>query len=134
MVDYSENGVFTPYVWQTSDQVHCDLLEWEGVFWGGDMVQGDSRSVRKVLVLLTCCTSCDIVGDPGFHPFPDQSVLGLSESFISSRVSCSGVVVNQHHQVPFLCFGGCGYGYLPNKLRGRKDDRVLVVPLALVNV
>src|SRR5258707_12385375 len=100
MIDYSENGVFTAYVWQTSDQVHCDLVEWEGVFWGGDMVQGDSRSVRKVLVLLTCCTSCDIVGDPGFHPFPDQVILGLSTGFISSGVSCGRMVRSQGVQVP----------------------------------
>ncbi len=88
----------------------------------------------KIFVLLAYRTTGDVVSDPGLHSFPDQSVLGLAEGLVSSRVSCSGVVVNQHHQVPFLCFGGCGYGYLPNKLRGRKDDRVLVVPLALVNV
>src|SRR5216684_3952331 len=134
MIDYSENGVFTPYVWQASDQVHCNLLEWEGVFWGSDTVQGDSRSVCKVLVLLTCCAFCDVVGDPGFHPFPDQVILGLSKGFVSSRVSCGGMVMNQGHQVPFLHFGGCGHRYLANEFCWREDSGILVVFLALIDV
>ena len=134
MIDYSENGVFAPYVWQASDQVHCDLLKWEGIFWGRDMVQRDSRSVRKVLVLLACCASCDVVGNPGFHSLPDQVILGLSEGLVSSRVSCSRVVVNQGHQIPLLHLGGCGHGYLTNQFRWREDSHVLVVFLALIDI
>ena len=38
VVNDSENGVFSSYLWQTGDQIHCNLLEWKGVFWGGDVV------------------------------------------------------------------------------------------------
>src|SRR5258707_9128423 len=94
VVDDSENGVFSSYLWQTGDQIHCNLLEWKGVFWGCDTVKGDSRPMRKVFVLLTRCTSGDVAGDPGLHSFPDQVILGLSEGFVPSRVSCCGVVVD----------------------------------------
>ncbi len=94
MVNNSEDGVFSSYLWQTGDQIHSNLLEWKGVFWGGDAIEGDSRPVHKVLVLLTRRTSGDVIGNPGFHPFPDQVVLGLSESLVPSRVSCCGVIVD----------------------------------------
>src|SRR5258708_20580754 len=97
MVDNSEDSIFSPYFGQNSNQIHGNLLEWKGVFWGGDTVQGNSRPMCKVLVLLTGCAPGDIVGDPGLHPLPDQMVLGLSEGLISSRVSCGGVIVNQSH-------------------------------------
>src|SRR5258708_22241175 len=90
--------------------------------------------MRKVFVLLARCTSGDVIGDPGFHSFPDQMVLGLPEGLIPSRVSCGGVVVDQGHQVSFLHFRGYGYGYLANKLCGGEDSCVLVIPLALVNI
>src|SRR5216684_1010042 len=105
VVDNSENGVFSSYLWQAGDQIHSDLLEWKGVFRGGDMVEGDSRSMRKVFVLLTRRTSGDIVGNPGLHPFSDQVVLGLSESLVPSRVSCCRVVVDQGHKISLLRFG-----------------------------
>ena len=88
----------------------------------------------QVFVLLARCTTGDIVGDPGLHSFPDQSVLGLSDGLVPSRVSCSRVIVDQSHQVLFLRFGGCGYRYLSDELCWRENGRVLVVPLALVDV
>src|SRR5258707_11971635 len=97
MVDDGEDSIFSPYVRQTSDQIHSNLLERKGVFWGGDTVQGDSRPMCKVFVLLTCCAPGDIVSDPGLHPFPDQVILGLSEGLIPSRMSCHGMIVNQGH-------------------------------------
>src|SRR5713226_1752343 len=57
MVNNGENGVFSSYLWQPSNQVHGNLLEWKGVFWGSDTVEGDSRPVREVFVLLACCAS-----------------------------------------------------------------------------
>src|SRR5258708_36314715 len=105
MIDDGEDSIFSSYVWKSCDEIHSDLLKGEGVFWGGDTIERDSRPVSKVLVLLPCCTSSNVIGDPGLHPFPSEVVLGLSEGLIPSRVSCCGVVVHQHHQVPFphLC-------------------------------
>src|SRR5258708_3570889 len=134
VVDNSENGVFSSYLGQASDQIHGDLLEWKGVFWGSDTIEGDSRSVRKVFVLLTRRAPGDVVGNPGFHPFPDQVVLGLSESLVPSRVSCRGVVMDQGHKVSFLCLRGCRYRYFSNELRWREDNHVPIVFLALFDV
>src|SRR5260370_28773871 len=134
MINDSENGIFPSYLWQTGDQIHGDLLERERVFWGSDSVKGDSRSMCQVFVLLARCTTGDIVGDPGLHSLPDQLVLGLSDGLIPSRVSCSGVIVDQSHQVPFLRFGGRRYGYLSNELCWRENSHFLVFPLASVNI
>src|SRR5258707_5064391 len=134
VVDDSENGVFSSYLWQTSDQIHGDLLEWKGVLWGSDAIEGDSRSVRKVFVLLTRHASGDIISDPGLHPFPDQMVLGLLKGLVPSRVSCRGVVMGQGHKVSFLRFRGCRYGYLSNELCRREDNHVPIVFLALFDI
>jgi len=94
MINDSENSIFPSYLGKTRDQVHGNLLEWKGVLRGGDVIQGDSGLMRKVFVLLARCTPCDIIGDPGFHSFPDQTILGLSKGLIPSRMSCGGVVVD----------------------------------------
>src|SRR5260370_2316902 len=70
VINDSENGIFSLYVWKSCDEIHCDLLKGKGIFWGSDMVKRDSRLMSKVLILLACCTSIDIISDPGFHPFP----------------------------------------------------------------
>jgi len=70
MIDDSEDGVFSLYVWEPCDKVHGNLLEGEGVFWGSDMIEGDSGSMSKILVLLAYCTSSNVISNPGFHPFP----------------------------------------------------------------
>src|SRR5258707_7501363 len=90
--------------------------------------------MRKVFVLLARCTSGNVISDPGLHSFPDQMVLGLSESLVPSRMSCGGVIMDQGHQIPFLHFGGHRYGYLANTFCWREDSCVSIVPLALVNV
>ena len=105
MIDDGEDGILSSYVWKSCDEIHSDLLKGEGVFWGSDTIERDSRLVSKVLVLLACCTSSNVIGDPCLHSCPPEVVLGLSESLIPPRVSCCGVVMHQCHQIsfPHLC-------------------------------
>src|SRR5258708_7288365 len=70
MINDNEDGIFSPYMWESRNEIHCNLLEGKGVFQGSDMVERDSRLMSKVLILLAYCTSSNIIGDPGLHPFP----------------------------------------------------------------
>ncbi len=70
VVNNGEDSIFSSYVWESCDKVHSDLLKGEGVVWTHDTVEGNSRPMGEILVLLAGCASCDIVSDPGFHPFP----------------------------------------------------------------
>jgi len=70
VINDGEDGIFSSYVWKSYDKIHSDLLEGEGIFWGSDMIEGDSRPMSKILVLLAYCTSSNIIGNPGLHPFP----------------------------------------------------------------
>ena|SRR5260221_12676626 len=70
MINDSEDGILSPYMWESCDEIHCDLLEGKGVFWGSDIVKGDSRPMSKVLILLAYCTTSNVIGDPGLHSFP----------------------------------------------------------------
>ncbi len=70
MVDNGEDRVLLSYVWESCDKVHSDLLKGEGVVWTCDTIEGNSGPVGEILVLLAGCASCNIISDPGFHPFP----------------------------------------------------------------
>ena len=87
--------------------------------------------------LLACCTSFDVFGDPFFHSRPIVSLLGGSQGFVSSWVSCRGVVVVQEHEGAFQrfvvgwnrkcvsCFSCIASGW-------RDEGDVLVIVLAFV--
>ncbi len=94
MVNDGEDGILSSYIWKSCDEIHGNLLKGEGVFWGSDAIERNSRPMSKILVLLACCTSSNIIGDPGLHSSPFEMVLGLSEGLISSRVPCHGVVMH----------------------------------------
>ena len=70
MVNNGEDGILSLYIWKSCDEIHGDLLEGKGIFWGSDTIEGDSRLMSKVLILLAYCTSSNIISDPGLHPFP----------------------------------------------------------------
>ena len=70
MVDNGEDSIFSPYVWESCDKVHSDLSKGESIVWTCDAVEGNSRPMGEILVLLACHASCNIISDPGFHPFP----------------------------------------------------------------
>ena len=57
------------------------------------------------LILLAGGTALDIVCNPEIHSGPAEVVLGLSDCFITSRMSGSGVVMDFLHALPFLILG-----------------------------
>ncbi len=70
VIDNGEDGILPSYIWESCDKIHGDLLKGESVFWGGDAIEGDSRLMSEILVLLTYRTSSDVISNPDFHPFP----------------------------------------------------------------
>ena len=70
MIDNGEDGILSSYIWKSCDEIHSDLLEGEGIFWGSDTIERDSRPMSKVLILLAYRTSSNVISDPGLHPFP----------------------------------------------------------------
>ena len=70
MVDNGKYGIFTFARREPCDQVHCDLLEGESVFFHRDPVEGNLLFVGKDFILLAGGTSLDVVCDPAIHSFP----------------------------------------------------------------
>jgi len=87
------------------------LLKRESALLGGDVIKWYFLFVGQNLVLLTGCAAFYIVCDPLSHPSPGQDFYGFSNRFVSSRVSCGGVIVDEGHEVSFRgvwdsCSGG----------------------------
>ena len=70
MIDDGKYGVLAFTGQQARDQVHCDLLEGEGVFFCGDPIEGNFPFVGEDFILLTGGTSLDVVCNPAVHPIP----------------------------------------------------------------
>src|SRR5712671_3355926 len=87
---------------QASYQVHSHLLEGESVFFRRDSVGWCVLPMRDDLVLLTGGTAFDILRYPLVHSWPGLVLFGFADGFVSSRMSCCGVVVYQFHEVLFL--------------------------------
>ena len=97
MVNDGEDGVL-PFVHrEPRNEVHCYLLEGEGLFVSCYAEQGNLFPVSYDFVLLADCTSFDVVGDPLVHPWPSWSLSCSSYRFVSSWVSRSGVVMSENH-------------------------------------
>jgi hypothetical protein len=73
-----------------------------GAFWGADLIEGGLGAVDKDLILLTGCTSLHVLGDLIVHPWPGKALLSLLNHFVSPRVACSRMVMNQGHEVSLL--------------------------------
>ncbi len=73
----------------------------------GDSVEGYLPSMRDDLVLLAVSTSFYVIGYPLTHPRPIVCLACLPDGFVSPGVSGCGVVVYEHHQLSFGCFGRC---------------------------
>src|SRR6266403_6375818 len=115
------------------DEVHCDLLEGEGAFFGCNAVDGYFLFVSHDFILLAGRAAFDVVCDPLPHPFPRENLRSLSDCFVSSGVSRSRVIVNEVHQSSFrgvwyLCSGSVYEEFW------FKQGLVLVVVVSLVRV
>ena len=77
------------------------MLERECIFRCGNAVDGSPLSVREDFVLLASCASRDVVGYPGSHQGPPESLCHLTDGFISARVSGGWEVVEGIHDLSF---------------------------------
>jgi hypothetical protein len=57
------------------------------------------------LVLLTCCASFYIVRNPLVHPTPLLELLSFFYRFVSSWMSCGGMIMSQQHERLLLISG-----------------------------
>jgi hypothetical protein len=86
------------------------------------------------LVLLAGRTALNILGDPMVHPWLKEAVSGLSDRFILAWVPHCGVVMDQGHQVTFLCFRGLPNCYGLYKFLWWQHSYISVVFFPLVGV
>ena len=135
MVYDGEDCIFSLMFQQTSDQIHGDLLEQEGVLFGCYLVQERAFFIGEDLVLLTRSVSFDVVCDPVVHPNPFCMCFGFTDSFVSAGVFCRRVVVDKGHDEPFLRVGSWGFLQLGNsdEFFGRNNCDALVVIFSLVD-
>ena len=101
MVHDSQYSIVSVLLRESCDEVHGDLLKGEGAFFGSDPVEWRSLLMGEYLVLLAGCAAFYIVCDPLSHPGPGQDLCGFSNCFVSSRVSCGGVIMDEGHEISF---------------------------------
>jgi hypothetical protein len=104
-----------------------------GIFQGADSVEGGLGMVDEDFILLTSRTSLHILGNPMVHSRPGKMSLSLSNRFVLPRVACSGVVMDQGHEISLL-----GFRYSANNDRSRELFRweynhVSIVFFALIS-
>src|SRR5712672_2632151 len=82
---------------KANDEIHGDLLERKGGWVSGDFVHRGASAVSDDLVLLTRCTSLNIVRNPRSHVWPPIIPLGLSYGLVASWVSGYESFVHYSH-------------------------------------
>jgi len=70
VIDDGKYGVLPFTGWKPCDQVYCNLLEGESVFFHGDPIEGNFPLMGKDFILLAGGTSLDVVCNPTIHSFP----------------------------------------------------------------
>ncbi len=70
MVYYGQDGIVSMMLQKPCDKVHRDLLKGECSFLRRDPIEGCFCVMSKDLVLLTDCTSLDVICYPLAHPCP----------------------------------------------------------------
>src|SRR6266478_3224116 len=86
---------------ESRDKIHCDLLEGKSAFLCGDAIKWYSFLMGQNLVLLADCASLYVICYPLAHPCPWQDFSHFVNCFVSSGVSCRGMVVDEGHKVSF---------------------------------
>jgi hypothetical protein len=86
------------------------------------------------LVLLAGRAALNVLGDPMVYPWPREVVFGLSDCLISAWVPHCRVVMDQGHQVTFLCLEGLPNCYGSYEFLWWQHSYILVVFFPLVSV
>src|SRR6266436_10405192 len=118
---------------KSRNEIHCNLLEGKRAFFGCNTVERYFLSVGHDFVLLTGCAAFYVVCDPLPHPRPWQDFRSFSNCFISSGMSCGGVIMDESHKVSFQ-----GVQYLCGSSVYEefwfKEGLILVVVVPLVRI
>ena len=78
---------------ELGDEVHCYNLKRYRLYRYWDAVRRWRLSMCKDLVLLTGCTSLNILGDPGIHCGPPEGSRDREDGVVTSWVSGRGGVM-----------------------------------------
>jgi len=70
VINDGKYGILPFIGWKPCDQVHCDLLEGESVFFRRYPIEGTFSPMGKDFILLAGGISLDVVCDPTVHSFP----------------------------------------------------------------
>src|SRR5712672_3124329 len=85
---------------KADDEIHGDLLERKGGWISGDFVQRGASAVINDFILLARCTSLNVLRDPCSHVWPPVVPLGLSNSFVASRMPSYEPFMHYPHDLP----------------------------------
>src|SRR6266403_6203677 len=115
------------------NEIHCYLLKRESALFGGDAIKWYFLFVGQNLILLADRAAFYVVRDPLSHSSPGQDLCGFSNCFVSSGVSCGGVIVDEGHEISFrgvwdLCCGSV------NKDFWFEEGLVFVVVVSLIRI
>src|SRR6266436_9317412 len=116
---------------ESCNEIHRNLLKGEGAFFCGDVIERYFLFMSYDFILLACCASLHIVCYPLSHPRPWQDFCCFPNCFISSGVSCCGVVVDEGHEVSFCGVWDLCYGSVDEEV-WFKEGLVLVVVISLI--
>jgi|SRR6266403_812217 len=97
MIYNGEDCIISFLLWESCDEVHCNLLKWKGSFFGGDLIQGRLLLISKDFVLLTVGTSLDIIRYPLAHTYPFVYFGSFPNGFISFWMSSCWMIVDKGH-------------------------------------
>ncbi len=118
---------------ESRDEIHRNLLKGEGAFFHSDAVEWYLLPMSYDLILLADCTSFHVVCYPLSHPRPWQDFYCFPSCFISSGMSCHGVVVDEGHEVPFRGIGDLCYGSI-NEEFWFKEGLIFIVVVSLIRI
>src|SRR6266403_3933433 len=118
---------------ESRNKVHHYLLKREGALFGSNAVERYFLFVGQNLVLLADCAAFYVVRNPLLHSGPGQDFCGFSNRFVSSRMSCGGVIVDKGHKISFqgvrdLCCGSV------DKEFWFEEGLVFVVVVSLIRI
>ena len=86
---------------EADNKIHGYLLKREGSRVRGDFVHRWASAVCDDFVLLTCRAPLDIFCDPRTHVWPPVVPSGLSDGFVTTRMSSYKALVYDSHDLPF---------------------------------
>ena len=93
---------------QSGDEIHGNRLKGECSLFGRYAINRHFLLMHKILVLLACCASLNVVRYPLVHIRPPVAFFGFADGLVPARVARGRVIVHKGHNAPFY-FGDGRY-------------------------